>query len=179
MRQLPEPGQIFRHFKGTLYRVICIARDSETMEEVVVYENREESEKKFVRPLSEFMSRTDKEKYPDAEQEYRFEEVSGEERDKPATDGKPLGAGVNADSREGSGEEDIPSVLMDFLDAEGNEAKLDALERGRMKLNNDVISAMAASLDTEIREGSIDDRYRELKDHLLTVIRYEGSRLRN
>ena len=166
MRQLPEPGQIYRHFKGTFYRVICIARDSETLEEAVVYENREDPSKKFVRPLSEFMSRTDRKKYPDAEQEYRFEEVSG------TSDKEP-------ESSKDSGEEDIPSVLMDFLEADSNEEKLDALERGRMRLNNDVISAMAASLDTEIREGSVEERYRELKSHLLTVIRYEGSRLRN
>ena len=31
-------GQIYRHFKGNLYKVIGIATDSETEEKVVVYE---------------------------------------------------------------------------------------------------------------------------------------------
>ena len=31
-------GKTYRHFKGELYKVMCIATDSETNEEVVVYE---------------------------------------------------------------------------------------------------------------------------------------------
>ncbi len=168
MREIPKEGQIYRHFKGTYYRIICIARDSETLEEAVVYENRDEPSKKFVRPLAEFMSRTDKDKYPDAPQEYRFEEA---EDDKGSMK-------ESADEPSVAKEDDVPAVLLEFLDAEGNEEKLDALERGRGKLNDDIISAMAASLDTEIREGDIDGRYAELKEHLITLIKYEGVRLR-
>lgn len=34
--QEPRPGR-YRHYKGNQYEVICIARHSETMEELVVY----------------------------------------------------------------------------------------------------------------------------------------------
>ncbi len=163
MRDLPSEGKIYRHFKGTCYKVICVARDSETMEESVVYENLNEPEKKFVRPLAMFMSAVDREKYPDATQEYRFEEIKG-------------GSGTAEIPVSESAE--IPEDLMAFLDAETNEEKLDVLERIRTRLNDDIINAIALSLDTEIREGSISSRYEEIKDYLLTMIKYEGARLR-
>ncbi len=42
---------IYRHFKGGIYEVLEIATHSETMEEMVVYRNRE-SGKWWVRPAS-------------------------------------------------------------------------------------------------------------------------------
>lgn len=32
------PGEVYRHYKGKLYKVIAIARHSETLEDLVVYE---------------------------------------------------------------------------------------------------------------------------------------------
>ncbi len=188
MRDLPCEGKIYRHFKGTYYRVICIARNSEILEEMVVYENRDDSSKKYVRPLSEFMSETDHEKYPDAGQRYRFEEVSpstgsGENREtlnagKTDSNSEKVSAGeTGGNSEKDSGE--VSEDLLLFLDAEGKENKLDVLERIKNRLTDDIISAIAMSLDTEVRDGSIQDKYEELRDYLLTSIRYEGARLRN
>ena len=163
MRDLPEEGKVYKHFKGTFYRVICIARDSETLEEVVVYENRDDPGKKFVRPLTMFMSPVDKEKYPEVSQEFRFEEVEDK------------GDRVISPPKE---DKEVSEDLLAFLDAETNEDKLDVLQRIRTRLNDDIINAIAVSLDTEVREGSIESRYEEIKDYLLTTIRYEGARLR-
>ncbi len=63
---------IYKHFKGTYHRVLFIAKDSETLEDMVVY-THENSEEIWVRPLKEFLSLVDKDKYPDVTQEYRFE----------------------------------------------------------------------------------------------------------
>lgn len=41
---------IYRHFKGNLYRLICIARHTETMEEMVVYQDVRQPEKCWARP---------------------------------------------------------------------------------------------------------------------------------
>lgn len=42
----------YRHFKGGIYEVVCIAKHSETLEEMVVYRNVSEPQKVWVRPLS-------------------------------------------------------------------------------------------------------------------------------
>lgn len=70
-----EVGKCYHHFKGNNYKVIAIAKDSETLEEVVVYQALYGNGDIWVRKLSDFASKVDKEKYPDIEQEYRFEEI--------------------------------------------------------------------------------------------------------
>ena len=46
----------YRHFKGNEYDVIGIARHSETMEDLVVYKPRYESESEYwIRPLAMFL----------------------------------------------------------------------------------------------------------------------------
>ena len=66
----------YRHFKGKIYIVEDVAYDSETEEEMVVYRALYGEHKLWVRPLKMFLSEVDHEKYPDAEQKYRFEEVN-------------------------------------------------------------------------------------------------------
>ena len=46
-----EPG-IYRHFKGNLYRVIGVARHSETLEELVVYQALDKEGGLWVRPAA-------------------------------------------------------------------------------------------------------------------------------
>lgn len=68
-------GKKYRHFKGHLYQVIHIAKDSETLKDVVVYQDLSDDTKIWVRDYDMFMSKVDKEKYPEVKQEYRFELV--------------------------------------------------------------------------------------------------------
>lgn len=65
---------IYRHFKGTLHKVICIAKDSETLEEKVVYNHIDDGQI-WVRSKEEFLSEVDDEKYPNINKKYRFELV--------------------------------------------------------------------------------------------------------
>ena len=68
-----KPGDIVRHFKGNPYQILYFAKDSETQRDVVVYRALYGEGGAWVRPMEMFFSLVDREKYPNAEQEYRFE----------------------------------------------------------------------------------------------------------
>jgi hypothetical protein len=50
----------WRHFKGGEYQALYIARDSETQEEMVVYQNLADTTRVWVRPLAMFLESVDK-----------------------------------------------------------------------------------------------------------------------
>lgn len=57
---------VYKYFKGNLYKVIAVARDSETLEEIVVYQALYDSEKFgskpiFVRPKKMFLENVERE----------------------------------------------------------------------------------------------------------------------
>ncbi len=63
---------IYRHFKGTIHKVIAIAKHSESLEDYVIY-THEDTNEVWARPYDSFVSKVDHHKYPTIKQEYRFE----------------------------------------------------------------------------------------------------------
>lgn len=74
-RHMPKPYDVYKHFKGNLYVVLNVARHTETNELLVVYAATKEMKRIYARPLQMFMGEVDREKYPDAKQKYRFENI--------------------------------------------------------------------------------------------------------
>lgn len=78
-REEPKRHEIFKHFKGNLYKIIAIGHHSETKEKLVVYYDlsgkNSTIDNPCIRPLDMFMSEVDHDKYPTVKQKYRFEKV--------------------------------------------------------------------------------------------------------
>ena len=66
------PGGIYRHFKGSLYEVIGVAKHSENGENMVVYRSLNTGDM-YVRPVDMFTSDVDRDKYPNVKQQCRFQ----------------------------------------------------------------------------------------------------------
>ena len=49
--QIIETGKLYRHYKGNIYRIIALATDSETLDDVIVYSSIKDG-KTWVRPYS-------------------------------------------------------------------------------------------------------------------------------
>ncbi len=200
MREIPKPYEVYKHFKGNIYQIISIALDSETLEQVVVYQQLYSPFQMYVRPLEMFLSKTDKDKYPDAVQEYRFEKL---EKAMLETDVKvqainahvidsdsveklmeqPLEAVAVEETRETENIEDeevldIDPNLLRFLEADTYSDKLELLHLMHATVTDAMIDTMAMSLDFEIQSGDIEQRYQELLNCLLTKERFECARMR-
>ena len=150
----PKIGSVYRHFKGNLYEVKAIALHSETGEKMVVYQALYGEGDTYVRPYDSFVSKVDKVKYPDADQEYRFEEQKAQ--DSP----------------------DIDPMVMQFLETEDFEEKFTILGGLHHRITKDQIAIMAMSLDVTIEDSEVEDMYRQLKTCVDTRRRCETTRLR-
>ncbi len=72
MRDVVVGGK-YRHFKNREYVVLCVAKDCDTLDDIVVYKALYGNEDIWTRKKDDFLSKVDKKKYPDIVQEYRFE----------------------------------------------------------------------------------------------------------
>ncbi len=68
-----EINCVYKHFKGKYYVVVDVAKDCETLEDVVVYRALYGEHTLWVRKKEDFLSEVDHVKYPDVKQKYRFE----------------------------------------------------------------------------------------------------------
>lgn len=166
MRQNPKELDVYKHFKGNTYQVVTLAKHTETGEDMVVYRDLYDSQKVFCRPLKMFLSKVDREKYPDVKMEYRFMKATEENSD------------VEVENPDFDAEDEInPSLLM-FLEADSYEAKLYTFDKIQKELNDYMINTIAMALDIEVPEGPLEQRMQELRNCLVTLEKYECNRLR-
>lgn len=158
MREDPKPQQVYRHFKGDMYRIITVASHTETGERMVVYTRNDIDDIAYVRPLSMFMSEVDKNKYPYAKERYRFTLI-----------------GENSEDEMGA---QIDPILEKFLDADSYEEKLAIFSEMKFKVDETMLRTIAMSLDIELSKEEIEDQYKEIMWCLKTMEKFECNRLR-
>lgn len=208
MRPNPRPQEIYRHFKGNIYQIITLARHSENGMKMVVYQQLYAPYEVYVRPLEMFMSKIDARKYPNETQIYRFEKVDirgeesagiqketssetltrvlnrGKTQSEPALEeqrtilAEVQDISENVQSSKEEEEFTLDQGLVEFLDADTYEKKLQILSALHPRITDAMIDTMAVSLDTEVKEGDIETRYNEIKNCLMTMERFECNRLR-
>ena len=71
-------GNKYQHFKGDIMTIKALAKHSETLEEMVIYEHKNEL---WARPISSFLSDEDVSHRPDnvTGQKYRFMKIRKED----------------------------------------------------------------------------------------------------
>ncbi len=164
MSFIPRVHEVYKHFKGDLYQITAIAEHTETGEQLVIYQAMYGEFKTYARPLSMFISPVDKEKYPDATQEFRFE-LQGPEADRQRRECEVEQAALDP-------------MLLQFLDADSYVEKLNILAALQHRITDEMITTMAIACDVEIEEGDLERRYEALKGCLMTLEKYECNRLR-
>ena len=69
-------------------------------------------------------------------------------------------------------------MVLEFLDADSYEQRLNILAGLHHRITDDMITTMAIACDVEVEEGDTETRYESLKTCLLTLEKYECNRLR-
>lgn len=216
MALIPKPQEIYRHFKGNLYQIVTIAEHSETGEPLVIYQALYGAYRIYARPLAMFLSKVDRTKYPDSNQEYRFERQDTDQLTRsanhreytPIQERTPLRQGTAEQKHivpqqsisgqqstidtqvltmpvqpttseiEASEELTLDPMVLEFLDADSYEQRLNILAGLHHRITNEMITTMAIACDIEVEDGDVEQRYDALRTCLLTLEKYECNRLR-
>ena len=194
MNRIPQPGTFYRHFKNKLYQVIAVATHSETGEKMVVYQALYGDYQVYVRPLEMFISPVDQKKYPDAVQEYRFEQVFPGQMDKLEKNGNEPAAensedrgyaaavenNVEYDNKNQPEEEPMGHEWLErFLDADRLEDRLAVLKQMEGHVTQRELDCIFLSLDLQPETGKTKtEQISALRRHIQLLRRYDGGRLR-
>lgn len=72
----------------------------------------------------------------------------------------------------------LDSLVLEFLDADTYEQRLNILAALQHRITDEMITTMAIACDIEVDEGALEERYEALKGCLLTLEKYECNRMR-
>lgn len=192
---IPQANQIYKHFKGNLYKIVTVATHTETEEELVIYQALYGDFKIYARPLSMFMEEVDRVKYPNATQKMRFELV---EQMVAAPIAAPVGADVAEEkvvapdarveeaaienvkvieNTETEEEITLDPLLEAYLDTDSYRERINILHGLQHRMTEHMLNTMAIVIDFELPEGDIQTKYNALNDCLLTKEKYECNRM--
>lgn len=150
-----HPGDVFTD-KDRKYQVIAVAYHAKSNEKMIVYQQLFDNFKILTDTFDDFFNQ------PEADVHI---EIPGDDRKDNDADTKEDLKGVNP-------------VLMGFFDRDTCTDKIEYIAQVRDKLDDRLVSDIAASMDITIEEGSLDDKIDSLLICLRTKAKYECNRFR-
>ena len=208
MDRTPRSGEIYRHFKNKLYQVLAVAQHTETGEKLVVYQALYGAYRIYARPFSMFVGEVAKKKYPQIEQQYRFEKVDAETLDNESDNLKSKAADIDKpeavtsqepkdkhksepnmnqpsearDDQELESEtEEVKSLnplLLPFVEAEDFQVKLEILAAMEGKVGEEDLDILYEALDLPKMTGNIEEQIHSVKQYIEMRKKFDGKRLR-
>ena len=188
-RPIPRAGEFYMHFKGKLYQIVAVAAHTETEEELVIYQALYGTYKTYARPLEMFLSEVDHEKYPEAEQKYRFRKVELCENAgdhvgiKIADEQKseePILERSSEDMQEITPEPEVEETpenniepLLKFLDASDLNERLNILVQYKDQITETMLESMGMAMDCVLTGKTLEEQYYELDKVIRTKLQYE------
>jgi len=207
-RKKPVSGEFYQHFRGRLYQIKMLAKDSRTQREIVVYQALYAPYDYWTQDLEEFMGPVDKEKYPEETQQYRFRKVVFQ-KPQPSEEKKQEIGRPETEAASVADEEAVHSVsdeelakalktgqperylenkmteeeianrgLMQLLDAETFREKRQIFMGLKQYVNKRMLNNIAVALDIVLEEGDVDAQYDSIMQCMAAFEHYEGGRLR-
>ena len=98
-----------------------------------------------------------------------------------STTAKPASVETHPETAHIEAAEEEPTLdplVLEFLDADSYEQKLNILAGLHHRITDEMITTMAIACDIEVNDGETEERYEELKNCLLTMEKFECNRLR-
>lgn len=185
--RMPNAGDFYKHFKGRLYQVKMLAKDSETGAMQIVYQAMYPPFQCWVRPLDMFLGPVDHSKYPNVTQKNRFEKVDLEELMKKAR------SRANAENATNAGNEMKRKVNIGEEGDAGSGADMKSNASGKAGVDDETLLKALRSgqperyLKDQITEKEIAERgymrvldaetYREKRQLMIGLKQYLDKRL--
>lgn len=184
----PAAGQLFLNKDKKLFQFILIAADKDNQKEIAVYQDLTGEYKVYAKELSSFLMEMTpySVEMPETVQkivtEYTLPATKAEAepsaRSNEVNEIEEIKARYKEKASVPEDNEAVSPVLLEFLDADTYEEKLNVLVGSRKNLTDRIVNHMAISIDCIVEDGDIEERINNLIYCLKTHSRFEDKRLR-
>lgn len=186
-KRVPAAGQLFLNKEKKLFQFILIAADKDNQKDIAVYQELSGDYKVYAKELSSFLTEMlpyttempykeqtiEKEYTPDIKLETKSNVIQNEVKEI-----EEIKAKFKETTKVSDDNEVVSPILLDFLDADTYEEKLNVLIGSRKNLTDRIVNHMAISIDCIVEDGDMEDRINNLIYCLKTHARFEDKRLR-
>lgn len=198
--RMPKAGEFYLQFhEKKIYQILTVAAHVQTGERLVIYQALYGKFQTFACPMEQFNEKVDTGKDLGCVQGYCFQRITASQMESISNCEKKGGGNEQqekAPDPENRTEPEKPEPwterkkpedrgevvnphLLEFLDADTYAEKYRVLIRIERDMTDRLINDMAVVLDVVIPEGNLEERFRQLKNCVSTLRKYEVERPRN